>query len=71
VNTAPLLLSAYNNCATHYPAPGLWQPDILAWANLRLDKAQRLSAVEFLEDLSRNTIGKVLKRELRTAYLKQ
>lgn len=45
--------------------------DILEWANLRLGKAQRLSAVEFREDLPRNTIGKVLKRELRAAYLKQ
>jgi len=45
--------------------------DILEWANLRLDKAQRLSAVEFREDLRRNTIGKVLKRKLRAAYLKQ
>ena len=45
--------------------------DILEWANLRLGKAQRLSAVEFREELPRNTIGKVLKRELRADYLKQ
>ncbi|MEX0603977.1 MAG: class I adenylate-forming enzyme family protein [Marinobacter sp.] len=45
--------------------------DILEWANLRLGKAQRLSAVEFRDDLPRNTIGKVLKRELRADYLNQ
>lgn len=45
--------------------------EILEWANLRLGKGQRLSAVEFREELPRNTIGKVLKRELRAAYLNQ
>lgn len=45
--------------------------ELLEWANLRLGKAQRLSSVEFRDDLPRNTIGKVLKRELRTVYLKQ
>ncbi len=38
------------------------------WANARLGKTQRLSAVEFRESLPRSTIGKVLKRELRKPY---
>lgn len=53
------------------PGTGASAADILEWANLRLGKAQRLSAVEFRDDLPRNTIGKVLKRELRADYLKQ
>jgi acyl-CoA synthetase (AMP-forming)/AMP-acid ligase II len=38
------------------------------WANARLGKTQRLSAVEIREDLPRSEIGKVLKRELRAGY---
>ncbi|MEQ9331862.1 class I adenylate-forming enzyme family protein [Thalassobaculum sp.] len=38
------------------------------WANARLGKTQRLSAVELREDLPRSEIGKILKRELRAAY---
>ncbi len=51
-------------------APGQTASDtaILEWANARLGKAQRLSAIEFRDDLPRSTIGKVLKRELRAAY---
>lgn len=42
---------------------------LLAWANARLGKMQRLSAVELVAALPRSTIGKVLKRDLRAAYL--
>ena len=42
--------------------------EIRDWANQYLGKTQRLSAVEFREELPRSTIGKVLKRELRTPY---
>jgi acyl-CoA synthetase (AMP-forming)/AMP-acid ligase II len=44
-------------------------PDaLLAWANERLAKAQRLKAVELREDFPRNALGKVIKRELRAPY---
>ncbi|MDB5772962.1 MAG: acyl--CoA ligase [Burkholderia sp.] len=39
--------------------------DLLAWANERLGKTQRLAALETTAALPRSAIGKVLKRELR------
>ena len=42
--------------------------ELKAWANQQLGKLQRLSAVEFRDDLPRSTIGKLLKRELREPY---
>ncbi|MBL8334382.1 MAG: AMP-binding protein [Rubrivivax sp.] len=39
--------------------------DILAWANERLGKHQRLAGVEFRTEFPRNALGKVLKRLLR------
>ncbi len=44
------------------------EADILAWANARLGKTQRLAAIEFRDDLPRSSIGKILKRELRAPY---
>jgi long-chain acyl-CoA synthetase len=44
-------------------------PDILAWANERLGKTQRISALEVVDALPRSAIGKVLKRELRDRYV--
>jgi long-chain acyl-CoA synthetase len=38
------------------------------FANERLGKTQRISAVELIDDLPRSHIGKILKRELRDAY---
>jgi long-chain acyl-CoA synthetase len=43
-------------------------PTLLEWANGQLGKTQRISAIEFREELPRSTIGKVLKRELRAPY---
>lgn len=42
--------------------------DICDWANERLGKFQRLSAVELRDDLPRSAIGKIEKRVLRQPY---
>jgi acyl-CoA synthetase (AMP-forming)/AMP-acid ligase II len=42
--------------------------EIMAWANGRLAKHQRLGALEFRTDFPRNALGKVLKKELRAPY---
>ncbi|PLW83304.1 AMP-dependent synthetase [Kineobactrum sediminis] len=41
---------------------------LLAWANERLAKAQRLKSVELRNEFPRNALGKVIKRELRAPY---
>ena len=41
---------------------------IREWANAQLGKTQRVSRVEFRDDLPRSEIGKILKRELREPY---
>ncbi|MCK0162383.1 class I adenylate-forming enzyme family protein [Marinobacter sp. S6332] len=50
--------------------PGLKDsgPEILEWANEKLGRSQRISAIEFRTELPRSTIGKILKRELREPY---
>ena len=49
--------------------PGIDTGDLIAWANDRLSKFQRLSdAVISVGDFPRNTLGKVLKRELIDDY---
>ncbi|MDX1633963.1 MAG: AMP-binding protein [Marinobacter sp.] len=50
------------------PGAATSEAELLDWANQRLGKAQRLSAIEFREQLPRSTIGKVLKRELKEPY---
>ncbi len=42
--------------------------DLRAWTNSRVNKIQRLAAVELMPSLPRSAIGKVLKRELRDSY---
>ena len=42
--------------------------EVMAWANTRLGKVQRLADVRLVAQLPRSSIGKVLKRELRDAY---
>lgn len=44
---------------------------LLAWANARLARTQRLAAVELRTEFPRNALGKVLKRELRAAWWEQ
>lgn len=50
------------------PGKAVSAADLLAWANGKLGKMQRLSAIEFRDVLPRSAIGKVLKRELRDEY---
>ncbi len=50
------------------PAANVSAEEVQAWANERLGKLQRLSGVEFRDELPRSTIGKLLKRELREPY---
>ncbi|GAB2801792.1 class I adenylate-forming enzyme family protein [Halomonas shantousis] len=45
--------------------------ELLDWANGQLGKTQRLSGIEFRDELPRSTIGKILKRELRAPYWTQ
>ena len=40
-----------------------------AWANAQVGKTQRLSALRLVAELPRSAIGKVLKRELREAWI--
>ncbi|QBY53391.1 MULTISPECIES: class I adenylate-forming enzyme family protein [Cupriavidus] len=44
---------------------GATAQDVLAWANERLGKTQRLAELHVVDSLPRSAIGKVLKRELR------
>ncbi|MBS4044722.1 MAG: acyl--CoA ligase [Alphaproteobacteria bacterium] len=46
-------------------------PELLVWANAKLGKMQRISAIEFRDQLPRSAIGKVLKRELRDEYARK
>jgi acyl-CoA synthetase (AMP-forming)/AMP-acid ligase II len=41
---------------------------ILEWVNVRLGKNQRISKVEFRDELPKNQIGKILKNEMRKPY---
>ena len=58
----PLLLAIMR------PGAGTSEEELLAWGNSRLGKAQRVSRVEFRGSFPRNTLDKVLKRELREPY---
>jgi acyl-CoA synthetase (AMP-forming)/AMP-acid ligase II len=42
--------------------------ELLAWGNEQLGKTQRVSRVEFRVEFPRNTLEKILKRELREPY---
>ena len=45
--------------------------ELLQWVNTRVAKTQRMLGVQFVEELPRNTLGKVLKRTLRETYAAQ
>lgn len=51
------------------PGASAGDDELLAWANARLGKTQRLSALHLASELPRSAIGKVLKRELRDHHL--
>jgi acyl-CoA synthetase (AMP-forming)/AMP-acid ligase II len=51
-----------------YPGRSDAPEQIRQWANERVGKTQRLSALQIMTTLPRNAIGKVLKRELRDQY---
>ena len=42
---------------------------LMQWLNERVGKTQRLASLEYLDELPRSAIGKVLKRELRDAHV--
>jgi acyl-CoA synthetase (AMP-forming)/AMP-acid ligase II len=46
----------------------LSETTLVDWANGRLGKMQRISAIEFRDELPRSVVGKVLKQELRRPY---
>lgn len=50
------------------PGAEITADTLLAWANEKLGKGQRLADIEFRQELPRSTIGKILKRELRAPY---
>ena len=43
--------------------------ELLLWMNQRVGKTQRLADLQFIAELPRSAIGKVLKRELRDRYV--
>jgi acyl-CoA synthetase (AMP-forming)/AMP-acid ligase II len=45
--------------------------EIREWANSRVGKTQRLTALELVDELPRSPIGKVLKRQLRDEYVRR
>lgn len=47
---------------------GATPEDVLAWVNERVGRTQRLSGIERINELPRNAIGKVLKRDLRDRH---
>jgi acyl-CoA synthetase (AMP-forming)/AMP-acid ligase II len=50
------------------PGAAATEAEVMAWANERLGKHQRLGGVEFRDDFPRNALGKVLKKDLRGPY---
>jgi acyl-CoA synthetase (AMP-forming)/AMP-acid ligase II len=49
--------------------PGIDEAALMQWMNERVGKTQRLARLQFIDELPRSAIGKVLKRELRDAHV--
>jgi len=49
--------------------PGIDETALMQWMNERVGKTQRLARLQFIAELPRSAIGKVLKRELRDAHV--
>jgi len=48
---------------------GTSEAELMQWMNERVGKTQRLARLQFIDELPRSAIGKVLKRELRDAHI--
>jgi acyl-CoA synthetase (AMP-forming)/AMP-acid ligase II len=55
-------------CVVLKPCADVDAAQLTAWANARLGKTQRLTAVKIIKQLPRNAAGKVMKRELRNEF---
>ncbi len=42
--------------------------DLLAWTNHQLNRHQRLINIELIDELPRNHLGKILKKQLKTRF---
>jgi long-chain acyl-CoA synthetase len=51
------------------PGAGVSDDTLLRWVNERVGKTQRLARLQFVAELPRSAIGKVLKRELRGQHV--
>jgi acyl-CoA synthetase (AMP-forming)/AMP-acid ligase II len=56
-------------CVVRAAGQGTSADELMQWANQRVGKTQRLAALEWVDDLPRSAIGKVLKRELRDSFV--
>jgi long-chain acyl-CoA synthetase len=55
-------------CVVLKPGADADAAQLIAWANARLGKTQRLTVVKIMNNLPRNGAGKVMKRELRDEF---
>ena len=53
------------------PGSDVSEETLRQWANEKVGRTQRLSALEFRQELPRSALGKTLKRELRAPYWKE
>ena len=58
-------------CIVLAPSAAIAIIELLEWMNRQLGKAQRVAAIELAPSLPRSDIGKVLKRQLREAYIRE